>query len=190
MTYLINSYYFKGAQLAHYKLGTVAGPIPYATSDDPEPLDITSLKNTQREFKGLDEHNRLLETTKNADYIRGDLDKVKPQRDEIRRSTINQAFDTNNAIGEELGLGDPGFTQPHGSDKVAFNNPLAGGSSPFSAPQIKMPGIKTPSQLVPKVQAPITPGINLKNSVTQTSLDLNTGASNLSRQARGNGNPF
>jgi len=130
MSQLLKFAYLNGARAAHLKLGTAAGPINYAEVECPStgesPQDTTRDRNSQREFKGLDEHNNLLGLAKSADYIRGDLDKIKPQKAEIQRSNIERAFSTNNDIGEEYGQGDPGYTQPHGGDKTAAASAFGG----------------------------------------------------------------
>ncbi len=190
MNYLLHSSYFKGVRSAHNKLGTVAGPIPYAPTSDPNPFDPAQENRMQREFKGLDEHSNFSEATKSADYIRGDLDRTKPQRADIQRSTIDQAFTTNNTIGEEFGLGDPASTQPNGSDKVAFSNPLAGGSSPINGSMMGIPGVKPLSQLTPPMPKMTSPGAGIKNQLTTDAHNMLGQNSMLSRAARGNGNPF
>jgi hypothetical protein len=190
MTYILSSYYFAGVKLAHAKLGTIAGPIPYAPTEDPEATDPTTDKWIQREFKGLDDHNSVLDTSKTADYIRGDLDKIKPQKPQMQQSTINQTFNTNDQIGEELGLGDPPATNPFGSDKVAFSNPLSGGSSPFKMPSLNIPGVKPLSQLTPKMPNMTSPGAGLKTQMTQDAHNMLGQNAMLSRAARGNGSPI
>lgn len=190
MNYLLQSHFFKGAQAAAIKLGTVAGTITYAPVKDTEHFDPATENRMQREFKGLDEHNNSAEIAKAAAYVRGDFNRLKSHRNQIISSAIEQAFDTNNGIGEELGLGDPAATQPHGSEKAAFANPLAGGSSPVMSAAIKVPGVKSVSSMVPKVEAPKIPGLNLKSSITDMSHSFLDSQSNFSRAARGNGSPF
>mgnify|MGYP001371781309 CR=1 FL=1 len=187
MSQFLKLAYFNGVHAAHTKLGTAAGPIPYAEVEHPatgeSPQDTTHDRYSQREFKSLDEHNNLLELTKNADYIRGDLDKIKPQKAEIQRSNIERAFSTNDAIGEEYGLGDPGYTQPHGSDKVAAEDPFGGAKGINSTVSTKglppLPKIPGASSINKSTTAPLA----------NIAADSNATASMGSRNAKATAQP-
>lgn len=165
----------------HKKIASV-GPIPRKKTL----IDNVQEKRTQREFKSLDEHDNCTEATKTADYIRGDLDKIKPHKHLIQRSTIENTFNTNDQIGEELGLGDPPYTQPHGSEKTAFSNPLAGGSSPVGFGTGKLEALGAPKlPKLPGLQSQKPPGFELRQNITNQSHGLLGSNSMLSRAARG-----
>lgn len=153
MTALSKLAYDCGAQEAHIKLGTCAGPIEYSRSAERSMVNSVKENQLQRTDKEISEHDNAFELTKSADYIRGDLDKIKPHKALIQKSTIDQAFSTNNAIGEELGLGDPPTTQPHGGDKIAALNPF--GATP---------------RLGPTMARGMAPGASLKSALPKNPL--------------------
>lgn len=161
--------YTAGARDAHQKLGTCAGPITYPSTSNKETSNSVIEKQKQRTYKEMDEHDDALKLTKSADYIRGDLDKIKPHKALIQKSNIERAFSTNENLDEEYGLGDPPTTQPHGSDKVAAAPPMGLGGLTPKSPNVFSSNMKNPIKPLMPIKNPITNLHKQTNNIINTS---------------------
>jgi hypothetical protein len=164
--------YILGRTMALLKLGTVAGPISYATreaEESPRNFSSQNMHNLWREMDGepaaTGEESSMGLPNKSASDDYGttraegtggafDHNAPKPQRDQILSSAIEEAFRANEEQDRSYGMGEPATTQPHGS-KFAMPNPLAGGRSPVNFAASIPKTTSQPSALMPDPLKPL-----------------------------------